>query len=163
MPAAIHFAHLERISGTRLCYLKEANKKKGSKRRRAFFRCDCGNEIETDLHWVRFHNVMSCGCLKSEEMVEKNTKHSQAIRKNMTGSYRSWQAMHQRVATDPRYKNRPICERWCGEDGFANFYKDMGDRPKGLTIERTNNDLGYTPNNCVWATRKTQANNRSKR
>lgn len=45
---------------------------------------------------------------------------------------------------------------------FAQFYEDMGPRPgKGWTIERKNNDLGYSKENCVWATRKQQNWNRS--
>jgi hypothetical protein len=54
-----------------------------------------------------------------------------------------------------------VCDRWKGENGYANFIEDMGERTDlKLTIERENVNGNYEPSNCVWATRKQQGRNR---
>jgi len=53
-----------------------------------------------------------------------------------------------------------VCARWMEKrNGFLNFVNDMGYRPDGYSIERINNDLGYSPENCKWATKKEQQRN----
>ena len=49
-----------------------------------------------------------------------------------------------------------VCERWLN---FTKFFEDMGLRPKGLTLERKNNELGYFKENCCWDTHTTQSRN----
>lgn len=59
-------------------------------------------------------------------------------------------------------KGRKICERWLEPNGqgFLNFLEDMGERPEGTTLERSNNTLDYTPDNCIWDIKSNQAYNR---
>lgn len=79
-------------------------------------------------------------------------------------TYRTWRSMLGRCS-DPesvgwRYyggKGITVCEHWTI---FENFLADMGDRPRGTTIDRVDNALGYEPGNCRWATRSQQMMNR---
>ena len=84
-----------------------------------------------------------------------------------TRSYKAWHAMVRRCH-NPNYKKYndyggrgiEVCERWRGDDGYANFVADMGEPPVGLTLEREDNNAGYSPTNCVWDTRGQQQRNR---
>jgi hypothetical protein len=53
-----------------------------------------------------------------------------------------------------------ICSEWLN---FEGFYKDMGEKPKGKSIDRINNEGNYEPSNCRWATPKEQRNNQRPR
>jgi hypothetical protein len=62
-----------------------------------------------------------------------------------------------------RYGGRGItvCTQWLGPNGFRQFATDMGDKPSPEhTLERVNNDAGYSPENCIWATWEAQAKNK---
>lgn len=78
--------------------------------------------------------------------------------------YRSWATMIQRCCNcnSSAYKHYggrgiKVCERW---RMFENFLADMGPRPEGTTLDRSDNDGDYEPGNCVWATRTAQSRNR---
>lgn len=80
-----------------------------------------------------------------------------------TSTYQIWQDMKRRCYAENRpawkhYGGRGIkvCDRWLD---FENFYEDMGVRPDGMSIERVDNDKGYEPGNCRWATLKEQHRN----
>lgn len=78
--------------------------------------------------------------------------------------YYIWKAMRSRVKDFNRpdsiyyaQKGIKICESW---DSFEQFYKDMGDCPENYSIDRIDPNKGYCPENCRWASKKTQSQNR---
>jgi len=122
-------------------------------------RCDCGNEIIVKSANLKFNRTKSCGCLHTEKVLENQTKHGMC----KTKIYKIWANMMNRCYNpkNPNYKNYggrgiKVYRPWWK---FSKFYRDMGHKPKNLTLERINNKKGYCPNNCKWATQKEQARN----
>jgi hypothetical protein len=126
-------------------------------------RCDCGAETVVRSVALRTGHTRSCGCLQPET-ARKQIKHGHARDTGSSKTYASWEAMIQRCcnpnSTHYSYyggRGIAVCKRW---RSFENFLADMGERPLGLTLDRTNNARGYSRANCKWVTRKEQANNR---
>ena len=81
--------------------------------------------------------------------------------KSRTPTWNSWSGMLKRVDGKDRcshlYIGVKVCKRW---RTFSNFFADMGERPKGKTLDRYPNGRGdYKPSNCRWATPKEQSDN----
>lgn len=126
------------------------------------FVCECGIRKILDANHVRYGAVKSCGCLKSEVTIAKNTKHGLS----RTSEYTIWRDMIRRCNQVRRddfcnYGGRGIkvCQRWV--ESFEAFLEDMGRRPSQYhSVDRKDNDGDYMPGNCHWADKKTQARNR---
>ena len=123
--------------------------------------CDCGNTTATLANSLKRGGTKSCGCLGDEKRIERNTSHGLSG----TPEHKTWDSMKQRC-TNPNnigfniYGGRGItvCARW---ENFQNFIDDMGNKPTAAhSIERANNDRGYSPCNCYWADRVAQNNNK---
>lgn len=124
--------------------------------------CDCGNKTISSGFTLRNGEAKSCGCLRAQRTGERFRTHG----KSGSPEYRTWADIHQRCENAntveyERYGGRGIkvCETWAD---FDRFYADMGPKPSPKhTIERRDNDKGYGPDNCHWATWKEQQNNKS--
>ena len=97
---------------------------------------------------------------EERENRRKITRYGQAISHPL---YNTWSSMKDRCRNknNKAYKNYggrgiKVCDRWVGRQGFWNFVDDMGNRPKGYSLDRIDSNGDYEPSNCRWATRHLQ-------
>ena len=130
-----------------------------TKRRFGIYRCFCGKEFKTRIHYVKSGHTLSCGCIsKNKPSGLKHGCYSHPLYSVHNGMMsrchnKNSDAYH-------RYGGRGIkvCDEW---KDIRNFIKDMYPTfKKGLTIERINVDGNYEPSNCIWADMVTQSHNK---
>jgi hypothetical protein len=135
--------------------------------------CDCGktHEVKSTYLSRTYKPTRSCGCIHSESVIAKNTKHGGRSKFLKQGRYLigTWQGMKQRclstTAVSYRYygaRGVDIYHEWIESfEAFRDWIEaNLGDRPEGFTLDRIDNDRGYCPGNLRWADRLTQLKNR---
>lgn len=154
------------LTGLRVGYLT-TTRYCGSDGRKSLYEaaCVCGRTVVlpgTELQKQHRRGIRaSCGCMRAATISEKRTTHGMSKHP----AFAVWRSMLARCTLPSHqawrnYGGRGIsvCEEW--RASFEAFWRDMGPTYlHGLTLERKDNNTGYSASNCTWATPKRQANN----
>lgn len=123
--------------------------------------CDCGQPHIARTSHLKSGDVQSCGCLARERVSKAKATHSLT----RSRAYYAWASLKQRCLNPNNemwhcYGGRGItvCDRWA--ESFEAFLDDMGHPPIGTSLDRINNDEGYSPENCRWSTSAEQGQNK---
>lgn len=140
----------------RLTIITEPYRK--NRRTYVYAQCECTNIIEVQLYKIQIGHTKGCGCIKEKLRKHNLSKHP---------LYRIWDGMKYRCynANASNYKNYggrgiTICDDW--KNDFSLFYQWAIDNNwnNSLQVDRTNNDMGYSPENCRLVSSKENAQNR---
>ena len=116
----------------------------------------CGKEFEGSVDSVKRGQTKSCGCLRGD--IHGLTSHK---------FYHTWNGMVQRCTNhkNKRYKDYgargiTVCEEWLDIRNFTEWCNSTYPKLEGYTLDRINNDKGYSPENCTWSDKTAQVLNR---
>lgn len=129
------------------------------KARFGLYECQyCKNTFEAIFNNVKSGNTKSCGCFTTK----LNTTHGMSSNK----FYQTWYDMKYRCYNTMRqdYKNYGargilVCEEWQDVKNFVAWTEKTYPNLEGYTLDRIDNDKEYSPENCTWSDRTTQAIN----
>lgn len=126
--------------------------------REAVFKCHCGKVFITRL--MKGNKIQSCGCIRDKACADRCKIHDSSYHP----LYRTWKSMMLRCYNEQNqdYSNYgrrgiTVCDRW---HDVTNFIIDMGEKQKGKSLDRIDNNLGYSKQNCKWSSNEEQGRNR---
>ena len=126
--------------------------------------CDCGTTVKVTGNNLRSGNTKSCGCFN----LDQHTTHGLSTSRTRNTHFSMIQRCYNpKSPAYPLYGARgvTVCDGWNPRAGgsFENFLKSMGERPEGMSLDRINGELGYSPENCRWADNSLQGFNQRRR
>lgn len=137
----------------------------GKPRRIWLCQCDCGNTLITPITPLKLGRTKSCGCMNSENRRLNYRKHGMSSSR----VFHIWANMLDRCnnPNSPRYQDYggrgiTVCDEWIDENGSTNFinWALSNGYSNNLTLDRIDNDKGYSPQNCRWVDNRTQQRNK---
>jgi hypothetical protein len=156
------------MSKGELSFVGEVSIRKQGRRRVRYVMCvcSCGKELQRPISNIVRSEHPSCGCYMPLICSKNRTEHGHSIKGKVAPEYRAWHSMKNRcLDKNTKYYHNyggrgiSVCQRWLFS--YENFYNDMGQRPSNKhSLDRIDVNGNYEPDNCRWATIKTQALNR---
>lgn len=142
--------------------MQYATEKSKSKKRFGIYKCYCGKEFKTQITSVNSGNTKSCGCYNIYQIKKTKTTHGKSnhiLIYILSDMKRRCNNPKHHQYHDYGGRGITICEEW--KNDFMSFYNwaMSNGYEKGLSIDRIDNDKGYSPDNCRWTTRNIQARN----
>lgn len=129
--------------------------------------CSCGKRKVVHDDDLRRGSTTSCGCFRRERMGALMRKHGDSgiVRSYL---YRAWESMRVRCSRPDRYPSYAgrgirVCDEWeASYEAFRSYVAaNLGERPKGMSLDRIGNEGNYEPGNIRWAPPQVQTRNRS--